>query len=276
MIGVIGQIARTNVVFSALTAAFLLWGVPATGQTTAPSTPAKSATTAVKETAAPTAASTKCKPADQPLRTATGGTSGSRAATMAGRRVVLHEDGTWQFPRTSEKREIDAVTDNGRAVRLTEVANATGCVERKWSFVGDSGGLIQIVVTRAITTDPSIHGNRDNCIPVIVVRNLNVNGLRTIITEIEFTSPDGASSSTSIMLGPLDHGEERERASAPLFIEDCMGLTGVITVPYCILDNDANCQPIIRASNRGVIPLTLGENQDYSNGRQARSPPRGN
>ena len=259
MIGSVGQIARAGVVFLALSAASLLLSAPVIGQTTSSSTSPSADATTLKIPSSSPSASMACKSADESLEHSARRPKDSGLAVSAGRRVLLHEDGTWQFPKVSEQREIDAITDTGRSVRLTETANENGCIDRNWTFVGNSSGVIQILVTRAITTDLSIHGNRDNCIPVIMVRNLNSSGLRKIIAEIEFSAPDGGRSSTSIMFGPIIHGEERERASAPLFVKECIGLTGVLKVPHCVLDNGADCQSITRASNRGVIPLIFSK-----------------
>ena len=75
--------------------------------------------------------------------------------------------------------------------------------------------------------------------------------------EIQFTGPDGIQANTSILFGPLDHGEESEHGSAPLLVSHCGGLVGVVTIPYCILENEADCQAIVRASDRGLIPLKI-------------------
>lgn len=223
----------------------------------------------------PTAVAPTCKPADKSLEDAKGGPKGSQIASSAGRSVILYEDGTWQFPKTIEKREIDAVTDTGQSVVLTEETAPDGCVVRKWTNVGISGGIVQIVVTRAITTDLSIHGNEDNCIPVIKVRSLNSGGLEKIIVETEFLAPDGTRSSTSLMFSHLDNGEEQELASAALFVKSCRNLSGVVTVPYCILYNAVDCRKIVRASSRGLIPLALAEDHGFaSTGRSIASPPK--
>jgi hypothetical protein len=235
--------------------AYFLPDISATGQTTAPEVTTGNAS--IEKPAVATPSPPKCPESVMPASSSNRTPKDSILAGMGGQRVVLHDDGTWQYPQPSSGHDIDGVTDNGQSVRLSRSVDTNGCVIHKWTTLGSGGGLIQILVTRAITTDPSVHNNRDNCIPVISVRNLNANGLDKVIAEIQFTAPDGTQANTSILFGPLDHGEESEHASAPLFVRGCVGLVGVVTIPYCTLENDADCQAIVRASDRGVIPLKI-------------------
>jgi len=273
MIRSIGQVARKRALFSILGCATLLALAVVIDQSKVWSaSPKPEPTDAIGK---PTVAAPACKPADESLHDAQDEPMGSQIATSAGRRVILYDDGTWQFPKTIEKREIDSVTDTGQSVVLTEETDPNGCVVRKWTNVGISGGVIQVVVTRAITTDLSIHGNQDNCIPVIKVRNLNSSGLEKIIVETEFSAPDGTRSSISLMFNHLDNGEEQELASAALFVNSCRNLSGMVTVPYCVLYNDADCRKIVRASSRGLIPLVLGKDHDFTApGRSKTEPPK--
>ncbi len=198
-------------------------------------------------------------PADAPANDAMGPNVMHKpiAAETSGHRVVLNPDGTWRLPKPSGTWEMDAITETGHSIVLVETLRPEGCVERTWKVAPAGGGVIQIVVSRTITTAQSLHSQDDNCIPVIAARNLNAHGLQSVIAEIEFVATDGERATTSLLFGPLDHGEERERTSSPLFLAGCKGVTGSVRAVECRLDNGARCESIVRASDRGIIPLTM-------------------
>jgi hypothetical protein len=177
-------------------------------------------------------------------------------ATTTGERVLLLPDGTWR--REGQVIEtVDAITDTGRQVELRQVTEADGDSRLTWDFIGAGGGPIQIVVTRALNTALSVHSKEDNCIPAVAARNLSSIRVNRVLVEIAFSDPEGNYSFTSLMMGPLDHGDAHEVVSPPLFFEACRGLTGTLTVPYCELDGGTRCDRLVVASDRGVIPLSM-------------------
>ena len=184
-------------------------------------------------------------------------------ATTEGSRVILHSDGTWELNRFVDTSRVTAVTDHGRTVELSETTADDGTKTKVWKVTGTGGGgPIQVVVTRAVTTDLSIHSSRDNCIPVIKVRNLTKVSLHRIVVEIDFHTEGGAHGGTSLMFGPLPDGVEREEVSAPLFVPACKGLKGHARVPYCVFKDGVRCESIVIASDWGVIPLSMAAQSD--------------
>lgn len=186
-------------------------------------------------------------------------------ATTEGSRVILYSDGTWKVDEYVDTARITAVTDHGSTVELTQSQQSDGTQKKTWTLTGSGGGgPIQVVVTRAVTTNLSIHSDRDNCIPVVKVRNLTQVVLHRIVVEIDFTGPAGSHGGTSLMFGPLADGVEREEVSAPLFVPACKGLIGQARVPYCIFKDGVRCENVVIASERGVIPLSM-EIEDRTN-----------
>lgn len=179
-------------------------------------------------------------------------------ATTIGERVIILPDGTWKVDNYYQDDEVTAVSDHGRLVMLTRTKDPqTGEFVRTWSYTTGHGGPLQVVVSRAITTDRSLHSKNDNCIPVITVRNLTSLGLFRLVAELEFTSANGKNSATSIMAGPLDDGEQGDFQSGPLFLETCTDLTAKLHIPYCKFENGVDCRTVVSASGFGTIPTAL-------------------
>ncbi len=178
-------------------------------------------------------------------------------ATTMGLRVALNPDGSWALVPPVGVDVIDAVTDTGQSIGLTRQTEPSGCIDQKWQAIGASGGLIHVFITRAIDTKNSAHSNRDNCIPVVSALNLNRQSLGEMLVEIEFSSPSGATTGTTMMFDALDKGEEKNITGASLFVPGCEGLTGVLRVSHCTLTNGTPCTALVTASDRGIIPLVL-------------------
>lgn len=178
-------------------------------------------------------------------------------ATTRGLRVALNPDGSWTLLPPVGVDAIDAVTNTGQSISLTRETTASGCIDQKWQAVGATGGLIHVFVSRAIDTKNSSHSNQDNCIPVVSAINLNRQELRGMLVEIEFSSPSGTNTGATMMFDSLDEGEEKNLTGAPLLVPGCKGLTGVLRIPYCLLDNGTPCTALVTASDRGIIPLVM-------------------
>lgn len=180
-------------------------------------------------------------------------------ATTVGERVLLLSDGSWKIDQFYSVDEVTALSDHGRTVMLSRKTDpATKHPVLRWKYARGHGGPLQIVVSRAITTDKSGHSTNDNCIPVITIRNLTSLGLFRIIAEVEFTSRDGnGQSATSVMAGPLDEGEEGDYLASPLFLETCKNLEATVSVPYCTFDNGLDCSDVVTATRFGTIPAQI-------------------
>lgn len=245
----------------ALTYALIL---PAYAQTQVPAPPVsiEENTNTPSNTAPQTSGSPPVCPGDSQVD---GGSDSSDEqpieATITGLRALLNPDGTWALLPPVGVDVIDAVTDTGVSVGLTQEATPDGCIDQKWQTASAIGGLIHVFISRAIDTKNSAHSSRDNCIPVVSVLNLNRRELRGLLVEIEFLSPTGVKTGTSMMFDSLDEGEEKNRTGASLFVPGCEGLTGVLNVPYCMLKNGAPCTKLVIASKSGIIPLAMdGDN----------------
>ena len=94
---------------------------------------------------------------------------------------------------------------------------------------------------------------------MVTVRNLTKLTLFRIIAELEFTAKDGTRASTSVMIGPLDDGEEEEKVASPLLVDECRGLTGTLHVAHCTYTNGLDCSIAVEASLYGAIPLQLAD-----------------
>jgi hypothetical protein len=178
-------------------------------------------------------------------------------ATVFGQEVLLKADGTWHFVDGFHGGKLEAISDLGEHVTLRETKAADGTVTRSWTPIGHGGGPIQVVITRALTTDANMHRQGENCMPVVQVRNLTDVGLKRMVVEIEFSSGDGEKSGASFMLGDLDDGEAGEKAGPALFVADCKSLTGTVHVPYCAFEDGVPCENLVVASNHGLIPLYM-------------------
>lgn len=182
-------------------------------------------------------------------------------ATTVGERVILLPNGTWKIDDFHNADKVTAISDHGRSVTLTRTINpVTDQPELRWQYSRSRGGLLQIVISRAISTDRSGHSLIDNCIPVITVRNLTNLGVFRIVAEIEFTSKvDDGRSATSIMAGPLDDGEETDALASPLFLKSCDNLQATINVPYCAFENGLDCRNVITTTRFGTIPARMAD-----------------
>ncbi|GAB6041499.1 hypothetical protein [Endothiovibrio diazotrophicus] len=178
-------------------------------------------------------------------------------ATTTGSHVLLFDDGSWKPRPNYPGASTTAITDHGRTVELVEKADPAGRLRREWRFTSPSRGMIQVIVSRAITTDRSAHSNRDNCIPVITVRNLTDSSVFRLIAELEFKTEGSNGSAISVMLGPLDGGEEEEKVASPLFVPQCEYLSGTLHVPYCTYANGLDCRALVTTSRYGTIPLEM-------------------
>jgi len=196
-------------------------------------------------------------PANSPTVCPTSTLETKSHAVTQGRDVDLNPDGTWSYIPISKDNPVEAISNTGETITLRESIGSNDKIIRCWAVEEKSGGPIQIVVTRAVETEHSAHSQRDNCIPIVTVRNLNPHSLSRIISEIQFSNADGIGSSASIMFGPLDQGEEQGKTSAPLFVPGCKGLRGTVHIAFCRLDDGARCDAIVTASEFGVIPLTM-------------------
>ncbi|UUX48463.1 hypothetical protein NUH88_13710 [Nisaea acidiphila] len=188
--------------------------------------------------------------------------SSGLGATTLGERVLLLPDGTWKVDDYYAADEVTAVTDHGRTVVLTRKTDpASKDSVLQWEYTRGHGGPIQIVVSRAITTDRSQHSKNDNCIPVLTVRNLTSLGLFRIVAELQFTGPNNVKAATSIMAGPLDDGEQGDFLSGPLFLDSCDSLTAELHIPFCQFENGLDCSSVVAASAYGTIPTVVGKEQ---------------
>ncbi|WP_420402301.1 hypothetical protein [Nisaea sp.] len=192
--------------------------------------------------------------------------SSGLGARTVGERVLLFSDGTWKVDQYYSADQVTAVSDHGRIVSLTRTIDPkTKEPVLRWNYARGHGGPLQIVVSRAITTDRSEHSKNDNCIPVITVRNLTNLGLFRIVAELQF---DGAGeevhASTSVMAGPLDDGEQGDYLSSPLFIDTCSGLTARLHIPFCQFENGLDCRDVVAASAFGTIPAVLAPTEQAS------------
>ena len=180
-------------------------------------------------------------------------------ATTVGERVILMPDGTWKIDQFYSADEVTALSDHGRTVMLSRTIDpATKHPVLRWKYARGHGGPLQIVVSRAITTDRSRHSTDDNCIPVLTIRNLTNLGLFRIIAEVEFTVKNGSGqSATSVMAGPLDDGEEGDYLASPLFLETCKDLEATVNIPYCTFDNGLDCRDVVTATQFGTIPAKI-------------------
>lgn len=184
--------------------------------------------------------------------------SSGLGARTVGERVLLFQDGTWKVDQYYSADEVTAVSDHGRIVSLTRTIDPqTKEPVLKWEYSRGHGGPLQIIVSRAITTDRSLHSKNDNCIPVVTVRNLTNLGLFRIVAELSFEGSGDAHASTSVMAGPLDDGEQGDYLSSPLFIATCSGLTARLHVPFCQFENGLDCRDVVTASSFGTIPAVL-------------------
>jgi hypothetical protein len=190
--------------------------------------------------------------------------SGLGARTI-GQRVLLFQDGTWKVDQYYSADAVTAVSDHGRIVSLTRTIDPqTKEPVLKWDYTTGHGGPLQIIVSRAITTDRSEHSKNDNCIPVVTVRNLTNLGLFRIVAELEFDGANDVHAATSVMAGPLDDGEQGDYLSSPLFLDSCSGLTAKLHVPFCQFDNGLDCRDVVTASAFGTIPAMLAPKQQDS------------
>ncbi|WP_028466911.1 hypothetical protein [Nisaea denitrificans] len=180
-------------------------------------------------------------------------------ATTVGQRVILLPDGTWKIDQFYSADEVTAMSDHGRVITLSRTTDpATKHPVLRWKYARGHGGPLQIVVSRAITTDRSKHSTDDNCIPVLTIRNLTNLGLFRIIAEVEFTVKDGSGqSATSVMAGPLDDGEEGDYLASPLFLETCKNLEATVNIPYCTFENGLDCRDVVTATQFGTIPAKI-------------------
>ena len=201
-------------------------------------------------------------------------------AVVPGRRVILEQDGSWRHLRTDNLDQAVALTDTGQMVELTIDPNADGTHRRTWRYLATGAGPLHVAVTRAVATDKSLHSNRDNCIPVVTLRNLTKVRLFRIIIEIEFRDTNGKRGGTSLMAGPLEDGEQQEIVSAPLFLPGCDSLVGELHVPYCTFRDGTDCAHLVAASAIGSVPLTLSRSTEDSavgqaieGARQQAAPP---
>lgn len=184
--------------------------------------------------------------------------SGLGAMTV-GERVLLLPDGSWKIDEFYKADEVTAMSDHGRAVLLSRITDPTTKKPvLRWKYARGHGGPLQIVISRAITTDKSRHSTNDNCIPVITIRNLTNLGLFRIVAEVEFTPKDGSGqSATSVMAGPLDDGEEGDYLASPLFLKTCSDLKASVSVPYCTFENGLDCRDVVTATRFGTIPAEI-------------------
>lgn len=179
-------------------------------------------------------------------------------ATTIGERIILYSNGTWKVNNYFREDKIPAITDHGRTISLTRKTDPSKQNPTLlWEYTDKSSGPIQILVSRAIDTGKSKHSTSDNCIPVITARNLSMLTLFRIIAELSFKTPDGSSSSTSVMLGPLDRGEEEEKVSSPIYVDNCQQLTATLHVAYCFFSNGLDCSKTVEASRFGTIPIQM-------------------
>lgn len=179
-------------------------------------------------------------------------------ATTVGQRVILHPDGSWKEDKFKTDFEVLAVSDHGRIINLEGIKDPkTGKFKFQWHYTNQIDGEIQILVSRAIDTSRSAHSKDDNCIPVIKARNLTRLPVSRVVAELEFISGSGHVSSSSVMLGPLATGEEKDEIGSPLFVKNCQGLTAKLHVPYCRLNNGIDCTRMVGASGYSSIPITL-------------------
>ena len=201
-------------------------------------------------------------------------------AVVPGRRVILDRDGSWRHLRTDNLDQAVALTDTGQMVELTIESDPDGEQLRTWRYLATGAGPLHIAVTRAVSTDKSLHSNRDNCIPVVSLRNLTKVRLFRIIIEIEFRDRSGKHGGTSLMAGPLEDGEQQEMVSSPLFLPGCDSLVGELHVPYCTFRDGTDCAHLVTASAIGSVPLTLSRSTEDSavgqaieGARQQAAPP---
>ncbi len=179
-------------------------------------------------------------------------------ATTVGARILLLPDGSWILEEPDMVDVVEAIADDGRRVMLREQEDPeTGRTKRVWRDLGSAGGLIQVVIARTIQTDPSMHNDTAHCIPVITARNLSEAPIDRLVTDVEFTTPEEERDAASVMFGPLDPGEEQTITGPPLLLERCVGLTGDLAVPYCMFQNNIDCERLVVAGGRGVIPLSM-------------------
>lgn len=182
-------------------------------------------------------------------------------ATTVGERILLLPDGTWKIDQFYSADKVTAISDHGRTITLIRTIDpATDKPLLHWNYSQSHGGPLQIVISRAISTDRSGHSFTDNCIPVITIRNLTNLGIFRIVAEIEFTSQtDDSRSATSIMAGPLDDGEETDSLSSPLFLKSCTNLQATVSVPYCTFENGLDCRGVITTTRFGTIPARMAD-----------------
>ncbi len=186
-------------------------------------------------------------------------------ATTAGSRVLLLPDGTWMLEEPTATDSVEAVTDDGRQVILfQQTDDVSGEVRNVWTYTGSGGGPIQVLVARTIQIEPSVHGDTTHCIPIMKARNLSESTVDRLVAEIEFATDEDDKDAVSIMFTGLDPGEEGTVHGALLLLEECLGLSATLVVPFCSLQNGVRCERLVSASARGVVPMTLVADSDMA------------
>ena len=125
------------------------------------------------------------------------------------------------------------------------------------SYVNQSAGQIQMVISRALVTHDTRKNSQVNCVPVITARNLTTHGMFRIIAEFDYFENKKVISSTSSMLGPLDKGEAHDVPTDTLYDVDCGKIQARMYIPYCRLSNGLDCKNLVVGSAFGAIPVKM-------------------
>lgn len=177
-------------------------------------------------------------------------------ATVVDREVLLFEDGSWSIDIGDGDMKAQAVTRDGRRVELNSAIDVeTGERVSNWNFVDRHSGMLQVVISRAISTQGLVAPNEWSCLPQITVRNLTDLDVYGLVVELQITSMDASPFGTSMLLRTLKHGEARESNMQSLEGSGCQGLTATLHVPYCEFTNGVDCSGAVQASAFGLIPL---------------------
>lgn len=177
-------------------------------------------------------------------------------ATIVDREVLLFEDGGWSIDVGDGELEALAVTRDGRRVELNVATDTeTGERTRSWHFVDSHIGILQVVISRAISTQGLAEPNEWSCLPQVTVRNLTNLDVHRIVVELQITSREATPFGTSMLFQTLKHGDARETNMQSLEGSGCQGLTATLHVPYCEFTNGLDCSAAVQASAFGLIPL---------------------
>ncbi|MBT6609270.1 MAG: hypothetical protein HOB37_12525 [Rhodospirillaceae bacterium] len=181
-------------------------------------------------------------------------------ATTVGQRIILFDDRSWKADDFYHRESVLAITDGGRTVALTQTVDPKSEQQiLSWEYTGSHEDKIQVLVSRALTVVHTKDTGQTNCVPIITARNLSGQSLFRIVAELQFVSAGKEVSATSVMIGPLDSGEGRNKTSSPLYDVACKNVTANLHVPFCKLSNGLDCRKLVIASKFSAIALAAVE-----------------